>query len=457
MRINRKAFISKIVTGAAAVSAGGIFNGFTIRKSAADGTETGSEFSPEFDPHLEIAGMSLRELRDDYKDRLFNQYLPFWDKGGYDKEYGGFMCELYDDGSVQNDEKYIWYQGRAIWVYSFLYNNFGKEGKYLDIALKTRDFMVKNMYLGNGKWRESVNRTGKPVVSTVAQGTNKDIYGSMFSAAGLIEFYKASGNREDLDIALTSIRTSVRAYERKDYEGITVEGIDSKGLRTLGHSFMIIWVLGNLFGFQKDSALEKLQDEHINHVINDFWNPEYGINNENLFHDYTRLPGHESVMYTGHYLETLWILLDEAMRRDDKQLFETVRKRIRRIIEMAWDYVFDGLGTENYYVFSSDGNCQGPDFGLKVMWAHTELLVATMMVFEHTGEIWAKEWYERGREYCLKYMANTGNGIWRQAVDRLGEDKKRPEISIYRKDNFHQARYQMMNLLSIERMINNNR
>jgi N-acylglucosamine 2-epimerase len=316
--------------------------------------------------------------------------------------------------------------------------------------------MIKYMYLGDGKWRESVNRKGIPIESTVAQGTSNDIYGAMFSAAGLIELYKAAGNKEDLEIAKTSIWSSVKAYESPDYEGVTVDGINKKGLRTLGHSFMIIWDLTSLLKFQKDPKLEELQNEHINHIINDFWNPEYGINNENLLHDYSRLPGYESVMYTGHYLETLWIILYEALRKNDQQLFGTVKKRIRRIIEMSWDYVFDGLGTENYYVFCSKGNCQGPEYDLKVMWAHTELLVATMTVLEYTGETWAKEWYERGKEYCLKNMANTGNGVWRQAVDRFGKDKKRPDISIFRKDNFHQIRYQMMNLLSIERMIKNN-
>lgn len=124
---------------------------------------------------------------------------------------------------------------------------------------------------------------------------------------------------------------------------------------------------------------------------------------------------------------------------------------------MTWDYVFEGMGTEEYYVFSGEGKCQGPDFSIKVMWAHTELLIATMMILEHTGEMWALEWYERGREYCLRTMANTGTGVWRQAVDRYGNDMKRPEISIYRKDNFHQIRYMMMNCLSLERMIRNRR
>ena len=32
-----------------------------------------------------VAGMSLEELEDDCRDRLFNQYLPFWDRGGFDQ------------------------------------------------------------------------------------------------------------------------------------------------------------------------------------------------------------------------------------------------------------------------------------------------------------------------------------------------------------------------------------
>lgn len=402
---------------------------------------------------LLIAGLSLQKLRDDYRNRIFKQYLPFWDKGGYDNKYGGFMCELNDDGSVVNDEKYIWYQGRGIWVYSCLYNNFGRDERFLEIAKKSRDFLVKYMYMGDGKWCESVNRKGDPVISTVAQGLSQDIYGALFSAAGLIELYKAAGNKEDLDLAITSIWSSVRAYESPGYEGVIVNGIDEKGIRTQGHSFVLVWLLTDLLSFHKDLKLEKLQEEHVSHIVDHFWNSDYGIANEDLLHDYTRIPGSESVMFTGHSLEALWIVLYEALRKKNKILFATMKNRIRRLIEMNWDYVFDGLCTEEFRVFCSAGKCTGPELDLKVMWAHTEMLIATMMIYEYSGEIWAKEWYKRGREYCLKTMANTENGVWRQAVDRLGNDKKRPQISIYRKDNFHQIRYLMMNLLSVERMI----
>jgi len=403
----------------------------------------------------EIAGMTLKELRNDYKNRLFKQYLPFWDKGGYDKKLGGFVCELKDDGSVVNDEKYIWYQGRGIWVYSYLYNNFGKEKRFLEIAKKSRDFLIKYLYLGEGKWRESVNRQGQSIESTIAQGSAQDIYGALFAAAGLIELYKADGNKIDLEIAKISIWSAVHVYENTDYEGVSAEGIDQKGLRTQGHSFVMIWILTNLLSIHKDPQLEELQNEHVNHIINHYWNPEYRMVNETLFHDYTRIRGYDSVMVAGHSLEALWMVLDEALRKNDKRLFEICKQRIRHIIEMSWDYVFDGFCSETYNVFSGAGRCAGPEYDSKVMWAHTELLIATMKVFELTGEVWAKEWYERGRAYCMKTMANTGHGVWRQAVDRFGNDKKRPGMSIHRKCNFHQVRCQMMNLLAIERMIRN--
>lgn len=417
---------------------------------------TGYEFKAEALKKVpeEIAGITLRELRDDYLERIFKQYLPFWEKGGYDNQYGGFMCELYDDGKVQSDEKYIWYQGRAIWVYSFLYNYFGREKKLLDVALKTRDFLVKKMYIGDGKWAESVDRYGKPVQGT-GQGSARDIYGALFSACGLIELYKATGNAEDLELAKTSLLASVRDYERPDYDGVTIPGIKEKGLRTQGHSFVLVWTLSNLLSFHRDPQLEDVQKEHVDHLVNHFWNPEYGIVNEKLYHDYSRIPEYDKIMFPGHSLEALWMVMNEAMRTNDKQLFDTMKKRIRRLIEMNWDYVFGGMATEEYNVFSSAGKCLGPFPDLKVMWAHTELLLSTMMIFENTGEVWAKEWYERGRHYSLKVFANTGNGVWRQGVDRFGIDRKRPGISIYRKDNFHQIRYQMMNLLSIERMIRN--
>ena len=107
-----------------------------------------------------LAGKGLEQLRDEYRDRLFRRYLPFWHRGGLDEKFGGIICELNDEGAVASDEKFIWYQGRSVWVYSFLYNNFGKDPRWLEIARKTRNFMVKHMHAGGGKWYEKTSRDG---------------------------------------------------------------------------------------------------------------------------------------------------------------------------------------------------------------------------------------------------------------------------------------------------------
>lgn len=94
------------------------------------------------------------------------------------------ICELNDDGSVFRDEKFIWYQGRTVWIYSFLYEHVGKQERFLEIARNTKQFMVRHMHAGGGRWHEKVRRDG-----TLLEGPGKNVYGSLFAAAGLAEFY----------------------------------------------------------------------------------------------------------------------------------------------------------------------------------------------------------------------------------------------------------------------------
>ena len=127
--------------------------------------------------------------------------------------------------------------------------------------------------------------------------------------------------------------------------------------------------------------------------------------------------------------------------------------RIRRLIEMCWDYVFEGWAGEDYFVFSIPKHCQGPSYNVKTMWAQCEILIACITILQYTGQLWAKEWYDRALAFALKTMPVAAHGVWRQAVDRQGKDIKRVGLSRKRKDNFHQARMLMLNLLSLDRMI----
>ena len=361
------------------------------------------------------------------------------------------MCYLYDDGSVENDRKDIWYQGRAIWVYSFLYNYIDPNPRWLEIARKSRDFMVAHMHVGDGTWLNTVDRLGNPTDSIAIDRSN-NIYGALFAAAGLVQYAKAANSEGDLELAKRSIRKAVERYEDPEHRGISAPGIGIAGLRAQGCSFMMVWVVPQLLELDRDPWFATLVSEHLDLLANKYWNSDYGISNEILLHDYSRLPSLAGWMVPGHSIEAQWMAMEEALGQGDSSLAGLFRERMRRLIEMSWDYVFDGTCDTEYHVFASEGHPAGPALGIKTMWAQAEVSIGCMMAWESAGEVWAQEWFERSWRFLQRTMT-TDHGVWRQAVDRRGVDKQRPGISVYRKGNFHQPRCLMLLILMLQRIL----
>jgi N-acylglucosamine 2-epimerase len=385
---------------------------------------------------------------------LIDRYFPFWEKGGHDGENGGFMCYLYPDGSVENDRKDIWYQGRGIWVNAWFYNTFrqfGERDKLLEQARMARDFMVRHMHNDDGTWTTTVNRNGNPVEGIAIDRSN-NIYGALFAAVGLIQLAKATGNSEDLELAKLSLRKSVERYENPGYMGVSAPGVEDTGLRAQGHSFMFVWVIPQLLELEVDPWFTTILEEHFNALKDKFWNPEFGISNEVLFHDYSRIPSQAGFMIPGHSIEAQWMCMQEALRNGNQDSYQVFKERMRRLIEMSWDHVFDGTCDTAYNVYSTKDNPAGPVLDEKTMWAQTEVCIGCMLAYEQTGEAWAREWFERSWNFLQRTM-KTEHGVWRQAVDRQGNNKQREGISVYRQGNFHQPRCLMYLMASLQRML----
>lgn len=416
---------------------------------------------PDDTPHtpLKLAGMSIEDLRDDYRKRLFDRYLPFWDNGAFDDDIGGVMCNLNDDGTVAEDEKFIWFQGRSLWVYAYLYNNFGQDRRWLERAVKMRDFIVTYMNAGNGRWYERMNRDG-----SVREGVSKSLYGWAFIAEGLQELYQARGDERDLAISRETLKAMRDEYESPMFGGVAnlggyPETMDFTGHRAQGIHMCFLNILRQMLQHTDDEELKALQREQVDIIMKRFYNPEFGLTNEYLHHDWSRIQGYDDYMLVGHSIEVQWMLMLEAVRLKDSMLFESSKNLIRRYIEMGWDYVFDGLGATHFYVFDGENRTREKLYGVKEGWAHTEVLIALMHVIEYSGEEWATLWYNRAHAYIMERF-DTPCGVWKQSINRYGGEvdqslKIRSRWHPTRKDNFHQPRALMMNLLSLERMIQN--
>jgi N-acylglucosamine 2-epimerase len=389
----------------------------------------------------------LRQIKRQYEYDLYEDFLPFMDKFVVDHEYGSFMCTADRDGTRLSEDKSAWFTGRGIWVYSYLYNNLTHDPKHLEIARKAADFILKSKPQGDGLWPSAFTRKGEPKGDPDAR-----TYGDLFIASGLAEFSAASGDSRSWDMAKELLLKCQRVYDRPDFCPEIVNDYKLPnaplvpGARVQGVWFCTLSLATTLLTHRRDDQVAAVADRCIDAVMNRHFNPEYGLNNEILEHDFSR-PKNDLArfVYTGHCIETLWMVMDEAVRRKDRALFEKAEARLRRAIEVAWDDIYGGvfrsLNDAEAHVWYTD----------KVLWAQEEVLIGTLMAAEHAGSAWAKEWFVRMYNYVHDKwpLARHGFPLW-----DCGTDRKVTFVPHYsRIENFHHPRHLMLNLLAAGRLL----
>jgi N-acylglucosamine 2-epimerase len=397
-----------------------------------------------------LAGRTLEELREELRHWLFDDYIPFHDKYVVDHEHGGFTLHVGWNGPTASFEKSARYFGRGIWTYSFLYNRVDPNPKHYEAARKAIDFIMKFKPEGDQLWPNGYSREGK-----VAEGPPERIYEDLFIANGLAEFSKSNGNEKYWDLAKDIMFKCVRLYDRPgylesgfaDYFGKDAAPVPG-GTRLVGHWFCLLNQCTSMLESRVDKEVEALADRCLDAILDKHYNRDFDLINEVLDHNFGR--GDERLaefVYTGHAIETLWMVLYEAVRRRDKALFERAAAAFRRHCEVAWDDVYGGLFRSLNHV---DNNTWFVD---KVAWLQQEGLIGSMCLIEHTGDPWAKDFFAKLHAWVMdKFpLEKYGYPLWIDGSDRMvtfdrGDGTRRAE-------NFHYPRYLMFNLLALDRMI----
>uniref|UniRef100_A0A8B9H891 N-acylglucosamine 2-epimerase n=1 Tax=Astyanax mexicanus TaxID=7994 RepID=A0A8B9H891_ASTMX len=66
----------------------------------------------------------MAELLEQYRKRIrteLDRVVDFWLKFSHDEQYGGFFTCIGKDGKIYDELKYVWLQGRQVWMYCRLY------------------------------------------------------------------------------------------------------------------------------------------------------------------------------------------------------------------------------------------------------------------------------------------------------------------------------------------------
>jgi len=385
---------------------------------------------------LHLAEMTLEELHRVYQKEL-QEDLGFWDKHGVDMEHGGFMCSMDHDGTLLSTEKNIMFQGRGLWVYSFLYRHFGKNRKHFDIARKVKEFLFKHARQQDSTWADVVSREG--TITTPFQG---NVYSGLYVAEGLHEYSQASGDKEAHEVAVRTLLKCMDCYEQASY-GNRTESYPV-GSRQQGVEMIVIPLLTQMLQSHPDSQLEKFQARAMAAVTQKFFNPRFRLHNEILRHDYSRYEDEKwrDYVHLGFSIANFWGILLEAVRLKDRELFGTVADRLHRHLEVAWDEVYGGLG----WSMQIHKGCV--DYR-KASYVHGEAMIGLLTVIERLGSPWARDWYARIHRYAFENFPIRRYPGWHSYMDRHCT----PQEHVTRRENYHHPRYLMLSLQIIDRLI----
>ncbi len=399
-------------------------------------------------PSLSLAAFDFEAMRTQYRRDLFEDYLPFHERFVIDHEHGGFMCWVRPDGERVSTEKKTWFEGRGIWVYSFLYNHIAREQKYLDVAERSLRLVERTKPSDpNQFWPKALTREGAPIGPP-----DNEIYSDMFIAEGMAEFARATGDRRYWDEARAIVLKCERGYDRPDYHpsiGETYLGSSARpfpGARVGGAWMVLMRVAGQMLALQPDAELQRISDRSVDALVNYHFNARFGLLNELINHDLSRPDNeYEELVYAGHAVEILWMLMDEALRRNDLDLFAKTAAMFRRHCDVSQDRVYGGMLRA---LTNVDENTWTLD---KTLYVQQEALIGALLLMDQTGDPWAAAFYADLDQYTRARfpMGHIGSPLW-QVVGNRQVDLT-PDMG--RAENYHHPRFLMLNLLATERLI----
>lgn len=345
-----------------------------------------------------LAGMTLAQMRDFHRDELEKQYVPVWDTAGVDWKYGGFITRWDDKGNFTSDTKEMYYLGRGLWVFSYLYNHHGKRERHLKAARLAWEFILKHCRdPKTGYWLSKVTRDGRPVEGAY------DIYGDMYVILGLTEYVRAVGDTKPLDIAIETAHGIAERIVSPSYQHIKAHknGFEP-GTKVLGTWQHFLGSLTPLARVTGDHGIEMLARMCVRNIMERHFSREYGLFYEYLDDGFKPFrPGCDPELRkisSWHCIQSAWICMDEALRLNNRAMFMDACEMGRLTFEKCWRKGDDG-GLVGLDYPEQDVK----DSSDKPVWERfDDALVFLLLALEHTHAPWAVYWYDTVFSFSAK-------------------------------------------------------
>jgi N-acylglucosamine 2-epimerase len=367
-------------------------------------------------------------LADFYRDQLFQDCVPFWFPRMVDDVHGGFLHCFDHDGTLVDEDKSVWAQGRTAWMLLTLYLEHEQRPEWLSWAESGLTFLENHCVDEDGRMFFHVARDGTPLrkrryafsesFASIAYAAHAAATGSASSADKALQWFERY-----LDWTFTPGRMPPKFTAHRPLIGIgprMIALVTAQELRKhLRHDF----------SNRIDNWLEEIERLFVKpdlQVVMEQVTPEGAVSDH--FDGRTLNPGHA--------IEAAWFIMEEAAHRNDTRLVKLGCTMLDWMWQRGWDAEHGGL-----FYFRDVFNKPVQEYwqDMKFWWPHDEALIATLYAHKLTGDEKYLRWHEQCREWSFQHFGDPEHGEWFGYLHRDGTKANTLKGSLW-KSFFHHPR-----------------
>lgn len=357
--------------------------------------------------------MNLDELEKQYKNELLENVLPFWIDFSIDKEYGGYFTCLDRDGTVFDTDKFIWLQGRQIWMFAKMYNTVEKKQEWLDIAIHGAEFLEQYGHDGNYNWYFALDQKGNPLTEPY------NIFSYTFATMAFGQLHLATGNEKYAEITKKTFEIILKRQQNpKDKWNKAYPG--TRSLKNFALPMILCNLALEIEHLVEKDFLNQLMENCIHEVMDVFYRPDLdGIIIENVTMEGELSDTFDGrLINPGHAIEAMWFIMDLGERLVRPELIEKALEITLKMIDYGWDKKHGGI----FYFMDRKGYpTQQLEWDQKLWWVHLETLISLLKGYKLTGSKECLDWFEKIHNYTWNHFKDKEYREWFGYLNRQGE------------------------------------
>lgn len=420
----------------------------------------------------------MTTLRNEVRQELENDILPFWMEKMTDSGRGGFYGRIDGGDTLHADApKGAILNARILWTFSAAYRIL-RRPEYLDTATRAKRYLIDRFYdndFGGVYW--SLDADGNPL------DTKKQIYAQGFAIYGLGEYARATGDDEALDYAVRLFNLiEEHSFDRgrngyveafmRDWSVIgdmRLSDKDENASKTMNTHLHILEPYANLYRVWKDARLERQLRNMIGLFTGKIMNRE--TSHLDLFFDDDWHTRGDIVSY-GHDIEASWLIHEAALVLGDKALLKEIEPVIVNIARAA----DEGLNPDGSLIYEqtsgrvdeqtsgqADGQTsrQGTD-GVQAgkqgeapcqlvtctsstdkelhWWVQAENVVGHVNLYQHFGDEAALDTAVKCWQFIKNSLIDCEHGEWHWSLMPDGTVNRRDDKAGFWKCPYHNGR-----------------